>query len=509
MSDREHADVERRVEDALHSYTEGIDPAPDAWATLQGRIERRRWWLRWQRPLFASGAIALAAAAIVTVLLVTRDGDTPGEKVEVGPAASTTPAVTSGPPPTTAVPPTTTATTPPPIPADSFVALRRSDGIVVVLDGSGERVRELVDTSPYGRAGEIALDPGGTTLWFTAIEDMTGCSSLYRVPTAGGAVEEVATAATFALSPDGTRFAAGNTTGVTASPQCAPAPGATVAVYDVGGGEPRMWWEYGDPELIGPAGPTALAWSPDGARLAVTLCFEDCVTEVVTVPGGGRGAVGVLTDGVALDADGSVTAAAWAGGDSLVAGVTCCYPEDAETPYLASFGAGDGILQQRLLDVPSRVSSILGFGDGEYFLVDADGRLLHVAAGGTRELATDIQAAVMAPPPGPPGDLPAAVASTASTVVIAAQGQDWEALRGLMDARFTGPGFVNGPDRALDAIRTAQESGRDLLGALARALTSAPAERDGFYVFTDPSGTDHYRAVVTTDGGWTAFVAGD
>lgn len=81
--------TEERLRDAIHQYTEAIEPAQDGWARIRDRTlachGRRRW-----RLVIAAAAAAAAIAIVVAAVTVVRSDDRDSTRVQTRPAGPTT-----------------------------------------------------------------------------------------------------------------------------------------------------------------------------------------------------------------------------------------------------------------------------------------------------------------------------------------------------------------------------------------------------------------------------------
>ncbi len=81
--------TEERLRDAIHQYTEAIEPAQDGWARIRDRTlachGRRRW-----RLVIAAAAAAAAIAIVVAAVTVVRSDDSDSTRVQTRPAGPTT-----------------------------------------------------------------------------------------------------------------------------------------------------------------------------------------------------------------------------------------------------------------------------------------------------------------------------------------------------------------------------------------------------------------------------------
>lgn len=81
--------TDERLRDAIHNYTETIEPAQDGWARIRDRTIARHRRRRWQ-PAIAAAAAAAAIAIVVAAVTVVRSDDRDGTGVHTRPAGPTT-----------------------------------------------------------------------------------------------------------------------------------------------------------------------------------------------------------------------------------------------------------------------------------------------------------------------------------------------------------------------------------------------------------------------------------
>jgi len=164
---------EDRLRDAIHDYTDQVEP-PDAWGRIRERTTERRHRPWWRFAIAGFAAVALAVTAVALVQLGGGDERRIETPAGIGDAPSQIVAVTAA-------------------------------GEVVVLDtATGERVRELADGADAETT--LAVTPDGRAVWFDRPSgpDADPPRELVQVPTAGGAAErEVGGASQPAVSPDG------------------------------------------------------------------------------------------------------------------------------------------------------------------------------------------------------------------------------------------------------------------------------------------------------------------
>lgn len=243
-------DVLRR---ALAAEAEGVT-ADGAFATrvaaAVGRDTRRR--------RGRTGALALAAAALVAVGLVTVIPTGGSDDVRTD---ETTPAVAP-------------ATRP------HLIALIREDGWLVTFDTRTGEQRELwrVDSpEPDGRPlplADVAISPDGRWVYFSTGVDSRVRNVTFRIPAAGGARELVGYGGHVQVSPDGhwVALVEGNRVGVVA------ADGADVRR------SPGTESPNADALVDAGAYIAHLAWSPDGRRLGITVERGEKGTHALVVP---------------------------------------------------------------------------------------------------------------------------------------------------------------------------------------------------------------------------------
>jgi hypothetical protein len=143
----------------------------------------------------------------------------------------------------------------------ALVALVRDDGWLITVDLQSGQQRQLhfvgdpnessdVEEGRPSFVDSVDLSPDGRWVYFsTCCEPATGLT--FRIPVEGGEPEQVATGAHPRVSPDGRYVATGGSTMV------------TVTAIDGGGGQAVT--------LETACCPRSLAWSPDGAQLAVVV----------------------------------------------------------------------------------------------------------------------------------------------------------------------------------------------------------------------------------------------
>ena len=245
--------IEDRLRHALAARAATVEPAPDAWACIRGRIAGARRRRRMAIPaLVTAGAVA---AGILGVAALT--GGEGAQQVVTEPPASETPAPGDG--------PEATATTAPasvPLP-ETFLAVRDHGTELVVMDtAAGNVQRTLVDVGPYREADGhdpigssyidgVTLTPDGRTAYYsTGPEPAVG--NIYRISTSGGEPEFIDNGAYPRVSPDGRYLAWVN------------GPIQAVAVRDLTAGTTHLL-ETGE---AAEEYPGLLAWTPGSRHLA-------------------------------------------------------------------------------------------------------------------------------------------------------------------------------------------------------------------------------------------------
>lgn len=319
--------LEDRLADGDGALVVPIDPRPDR------STRRRTLWL-------AAAAALLVVVAAVGVLAATRDGE---QSVDMSPvtqppttdAPPTSEAPTTGPttaPTTAPTPDTTTTTEPPPELPGSIVGILdpEGDGVgdLVVLDADGNVTATLVESwvstevEEGGPRGPSALDvlPDGRVLYEMCCEPAAGRVSV--VDPATGISEDVGDGRHPAISPDGARVAVSiryDDDEIHLFDVAAPADDGGPLLA---GGRPVIG-ATGDRSVSG------LAWSPDGSTLAIETSRQttggetDPVVDVVDLASGGRQQV-----------PGALDAAFLADGRLLVS--TEAVPDGASWPQLVA-----------------------------------------------------------------------------------------------------------------------------------------------------------------------------
>ncbi|MDT3440801.1 hypothetical protein [Pseudofrankia sp. BMG5.37] len=218
----------------------------------------RRRWLAGARP---RPALALAAALATAGVAACSGADQPSPTPSAGIA-------------TTAAAGTAQGTAGAPARPGTLVAVTTQGALVRLDPGTGQTVRTLRQAGVVGDA--VALTPDGKTVYY---EVGAGCEhEIWRAGTDGGAPTKVASKGSApALNPDGTRLAYAVQYIMATTSDCLPpsgnvAAGFRVVVLDLA---TRKTWQYPMPPEVAESGLPApishLSWSPDGARLAVSI----------------------------------------------------------------------------------------------------------------------------------------------------------------------------------------------------------------------------------------------
>lgn len=357
--------VEARLRDAMGAYAAGVSDAPGTWARLRARITAAQRSRRLRAPLAALTGVAVAAAAIASVMILTRDEP---DRVEIRPA-DTTPSPSTEP----EDPAPTTATTAPVAPqGDDGVIAATADGRVALLRLDGTEVSTLVEARDGEQVTQVALSPDRTHLWYlskTAGYGGNACGTLYEAPLVDGRADPEATvergeATHFALSPDGSEYALSVRIDENDPEGCDDsAMRSQVTLRPTGAGGVRAL-ERASSADQDPAAPEAfyqwLAWSPDGSHLAASLCWESCDVEVIDLDGGSQ----------LLDGEGSLDYASWTADGRIVANEHCCYPNMADGSRLVEFDPATGERGEVLVDyADTPLRGLTADPAGEWFLV--------------------------------------------------------------------------------------------------------------------------------------------
>jgi hypothetical protein len=254
-------------------------------------------------------AVALSAAVLVGVLIARRgSGDTTAPTT--GPSTSAAASSTTLPATTTSTVGRTTSTLAP----APTTAVAVSDQKVVLVDtATGRPVRTLFDlgpstpTTPSPPAiGSVALSADGQTAFFDVI-GTTPTGTMKRVPTRGGAAEDLGAGRAPSPSPDGSLLA---------FIRSSDSGKDTVLLRGNDGNEREVTL---DASACG-----GLAWAPDSGRLAVDLCAEGEPTTVAEIDAADAKAAtlsapnGVRWTAPAYRGDGTLTLAEDRSGDSVV-----------------------------------------------------------------------------------------------------------------------------------------------------------------------------------------------
>lgn len=356
--------VEERLRDAMGAYAAGVSDAPGTWARLRARITAAQRSRRLRAPLAALTGVAAAAAAIASVMMLTRDEP---ERVEIRPA-DTTPSPSTEPDEPA---PTTPATTAPVAPqGDDGVIAATADGRVALLRLDGTEVSTLVEARDGEQVTQVALSPDRTHLWYlskTAGYGGNACGTLYEAPlvdgqTAAAATLERGKGTHFALSPDGSEYALSVRIDENDPEGCDDsASESEIAVRSTATGEAQSRYGLGlNADEHAENFYQWLAWSPDGSQLAASLCWEGCDVEVIDLDGGSQ----------LLDGEGSLDYASWTADGRIVANEHCCWPNMAEGSRLVEFDPATGERGEVLVDyADTPLRGITADPSGERFLV--------------------------------------------------------------------------------------------------------------------------------------------
>ena len=169
---------EDRLREATRSYTDPIQPAPDAWVRIRERVdaEPRRRRVPAARVALAGFAAAVVIALLVTLVAVVRD-DNGGTGVTATPGGV----------------------------APSQIVAATEDGRLVVLDAAtGAEIRTLADGLDAGTT--VAVTPDGERVFFDrrSSPQSDPPRELLTVPTGGGEPDRlIGGAGQPAVSPDG------------------------------------------------------------------------------------------------------------------------------------------------------------------------------------------------------------------------------------------------------------------------------------------------------------------
>ncbi len=153
-----------------------------------------------------------------------------------------------------------------------IVAVTSSGALVVLNSSTGTTTRTLVPSGVVGE--EIAVSPGGSTVYFTA---GSGCSNeIESVPVSGGSPTSIASGVLPAISPDGTKLAFAQEPWFLPTSCAANAPLApsdyVLAVRTLSSGSQATYpMAASSPDIGLPIPILYLSWAPDNASLAVTM----------------------------------------------------------------------------------------------------------------------------------------------------------------------------------------------------------------------------------------------
>lgn len=360
--------VEARLRDAMGAYAAGVSDAPGTWARLRARITAAQRSRRLRAPLAALTGVAVAAAAIASVMMLTRDEP---DRVEIRPA-DTAPSPSTEPDEPAPTTPTTTVPAAPQ--GDDGVIAATADGRVALLRLDGTEVSTLVEARDGEQVTQVALSPDRTHLWYLSKPAGYGgnaCGTLYEAPLVDGRADPEATvergeATHFALSPDGSEYALSVRTDENNEyePESCDdsSQGSQISVRSADTGAQRSSNRIGLPaDNAAENFYQWLAWSPDGAYLAASVCWEDCDIWVIR-----------LDEGVEslLSGEGSLDYAAWTADGRIVANEHCCYPNMAEGSRLVEFDPATGERGEVLVDyADTPLRGLTADPSGERFLV--------------------------------------------------------------------------------------------------------------------------------------------
>ena len=256
-----------RVRDALAGLADRAPAGDDLWDRTGARIDQRR---RRKTALSTGGSALAVLAVVVGVVALTR----PDHNVVVSPGPGTQPAATS----TT---PTSIGATLPVAPDERVVA--RVDGTLAVVDGNWKTTRVLSTFDRERFIRQLAVSPDGTHVY--ALVDLepgpygSDCADLIDVNLTLGELTKIATARSFALSPDGSELALGmhgDDDGV-----CLPLDADGKAVISVVDTESSNEIGWGTSETT-PTQVEALSWAADGQSIAGQVCDETCRVVIVS-----------------------------------------------------------------------------------------------------------------------------------------------------------------------------------------------------------------------------------
>jgi hypothetical protein len=263
--------LESRLTDALRAAgTEGTPTAAGREAMLAEAATRRN------RRMRATTALAVAASVVVALGAFAVLRDDPTSQVRTVPPVD----VPSTDVPRTTLAPTTTTTPPPAARPATAVAVTPKGALVVVDTTTGRTVRTLAREPQARSPHKPALSPDGSTAYFTRQGVDCGYSTLYRVPVDGSAPPtRLGNGSVPAVSHDGTKLAF-----ATPSNGCV---GAILVVRDLGTGREQRWPAPENDGYYSNGAITAIAWAPDGRRLAFQFDNEGSGVYLLdtTVPG--------------------------------------------------------------------------------------------------------------------------------------------------------------------------------------------------------------------------------
>jgi hypothetical protein len=207
-------------------------------------------------------AVPLAAAAILTLALAAcSSGGSPSSQ-----SSGTAPAATSSAPGTAS--PSASASGPVP---PGVVAVTASGALVMLNPVTGITTATLVPSGVL--PDEVAVAPGGGTIYFTANDACT--PKIEAVPVGGGTPQVITTGSLPAISPDGTRLAYASEPNIE-DPDCVPSgdpvPHYKLVVRTLSTGAQVSYPMVPAGQDSGlPAPISHLSWSPDNQHVAVSI----------------------------------------------------------------------------------------------------------------------------------------------------------------------------------------------------------------------------------------------
>jgi hypothetical protein len=192
---------EQRARDLLRDAVADVQPQGEGWADVQRRVAaaEAKAPRRFRLGLLAAAAVVAVAAAVAVL-----GRDNPVTKVTTPAHPTTTPDRADT--PTTGRQTSTSEAASPAMPA-TLVGTRSGSTQLVTADTATGRTRAVLAVAPPRRVIEsLSLSPDGTYAYFhTGPEPVAG--QLWRVPVAGGPVEELGAGTYPVVSPDGKKLA--------------------------------------------------------------------------------------------------------------------------------------------------------------------------------------------------------------------------------------------------------------------------------------------------------------